>query len=371
MTAGPTITLMLAGDVMTGRGIDQVLPHPSEPALHESWARSATEYVELAERANGPIKRPVAFDYVWGDALDAIEDGRPDVRIVNLETAVTLADVPCPKGINYRMHPANVACLGTAGIDCCVLANNHVLDWGEAGLLDTLDVLRAAGLRTAGAGRTCDEAAAPAVIPVAGVGRVLVYAAAFASSGVPADWAALADRPGINFFHSPSDSAATRIAARIQADRKAGDIVVLSVHWGGNWGHDIPIADRAFANRLIAEGGVDVIHGHSSHHPKAIEVYRGKIVLYGCGDLLNDYEGITGYENYSPDLALLYFVEIEVRTGALAGLRMVPLRIRNFRLGRAEASERDRLLQTLNTECRRFGGSVAPEGERGLRLSSQ
>ncbi len=147
------VTLFLCGDVMTGRGIDQILPHPSAPQLFEPYVHSALEYVELAERANGPIPRRVPSDYVWGDALAELARVRPDARIVNLETAVTVSEDAVPgKGIHYRMNPANAACLGAAALDCCVLANNHVLDWGRAGLVETLATLRAAGLRSAGAG---------------------------------------------------------------------------------------------------------------------------------------------------------------------------------------------------------------------------
>jgi poly-gamma-glutamate synthesis protein (capsule biosynthesis protein) len=137
------ITLFLCGDVMTGRGIDQVLPQPSKPQLFEPYMRSALGYVQLAEEENGPIPRPVDFSYIWGDALDTWERLRPDLRIVNLETAVTTSDeAQSGKSIHYRMHPANVPCLPAAGIDCCVLANNHVLDWGYAGLAETLDTLQ-------------------------------------------------------------------------------------------------------------------------------------------------------------------------------------------------------------------------------------
>ncbi|MBU1263749.1 MAG: CapA family protein, partial [Gammaproteobacteria bacterium] len=147
------MTLFLCGDVMTGRGIDQVLPHPGDPVLHEGYATSALDYVALAERANGPIPRPAEFAYVWGDALAEWARVAPDLRIVNLETAVTRRDDwQRGKGIHYRMHPANVPCLTAAGIDCCVLANNHVLDWGYAGLAETLETLRRAGLQRAGAG---------------------------------------------------------------------------------------------------------------------------------------------------------------------------------------------------------------------------
>jgi poly-gamma-glutamate capsule biosynthesis protein CapA/YwtB (metallophosphatase superfamily) len=191
---------MLCGDVMTGRGIDQILPHPSPPVLYEDYVKSALGYVGLAEVANGPIERPVDPSYVWGDLQGVLRHRPPDLRIVNLETAVTRSDRYWPKGINYRMHPGNVPCLTAAGIDCCVLANNHVLDWGEDGLLETLNALRAAGMATTGAGRNAEEAWAPAVFPVAGGGRALVYAVGCPSSGVPMEWAAGRDRPGVSFL---------------------------------------------------------------------------------------------------------------------------------------------------------------------------
>ena len=130
-----TATLFLAGDVMTGRGIDQVLPHPADPRLYEASAKSANDYVTLAERKNGPISRPVSFEYVWGAALDELERRQPDARIINLETAITDSGTPEPKGINYKMSPANAGVILAAGIDCCALANNHMLDWRRPGLL--------------------------------------------------------------------------------------------------------------------------------------------------------------------------------------------------------------------------------------------
>jgi hypothetical protein len=135
-----TIELFLCGDAMTGRGIDQILPHPSKPRIYEPAVSSALGYVGLAERANGPIPYPVDFSYVWGDTLAELRARAPDRRIVNLETSITTSEEALPKGINYRMHPRNVACLQAAGIDCCVLANNHVLDWGIPGLLETVEL---------------------------------------------------------------------------------------------------------------------------------------------------------------------------------------------------------------------------------------
>ena len=126
------ITLFLCGDVMTGRGIDQVLPHPSRPHLYEPYMSSAVGYVELAAAANGPIRRPLDFPYIWGDALDELRRVGPDLRIVNLETAVTLGGTPwTDKGIHYRMHPDNVGVLTAAGIDCAVLIPSKAIALGK------------------------------------------------------------------------------------------------------------------------------------------------------------------------------------------------------------------------------------------------
>ena len=146
--AGP-LTVFLCGDVMTGRGIDQVLPYPGLPTLYESYVKDARDYVKLAERVNGPITRPVSFKYIWGDALAELNQSGVDVRIINLETSITRSDDYWPgKSVHYRMHPQNVGCLTAAGIDACSLANNHVLDWGYAGLTETLQNIGSGGRGT-------------------------------------------------------------------------------------------------------------------------------------------------------------------------------------------------------------------------------
>ena len=352
----PAVTLFVCGDVMTGRGIDQVLPHPSKPQLFEPYVRSALDYVELAERVVGPIEKPVDFSYVWGDALAELERVRPDARIVNLETSVTASEDAWPgKGIHYRMHPANVSCLTAAKLDCCGLANNHAMDWGRAGLMETLETLRRAGLRTAGAGRDEIEAAAPAIIELPAKGRILVFAFGTESSGVPAAWAATKERSGVNLLRDLSPRSIDAITRQVSAYKRSADVVVMSIHWGSNWGYQISAGERAFAQALIDGAGVDVVHGHSSHHVKGIEVYRDKPMLYGCGDFLDDYEGISGYEAYRADLALMYFPTMEVSTGRLLRFAMTPTRTRRFRVNRARGDDIDWLVQTLNRQGKKLG----------------
>jgi poly-gamma-glutamate capsule biosynthesis protein CapA/YwtB (metallophosphatase superfamily) len=362
-------TLFVAGDVMTGRGIDQILPHPGNPRIAEHYSRSALDYVVLAEETNGPISRPVDFDYIWGDALAVLTAAAPDARIVNLETAVTRQGSPWPrKGIQYRMHPENVPCLIAAGIDCCTLANNHILDWNYAGLRETLATLAAAGLATAGAGPDRAMARSPATLCIPGGGRVLVFAAGLGSSGIPPGWAATADRPGINLLADLSGESVAEIATAVGDLRQPGDVVVISLHWGGNWGYTIPAEHSRFARALIDAADVDLVHGHSSHHPLGIEVYRGKPILYGCGDLIDDYEGISGHAEYRVDLALLYLVTIDRMQGQLLRLEMIPMRRRNFRLNRVDNADRDWLQERLDRECRLLGTRISLTENNTLQL---
>ncbi|HEX6074192.1 MAG TPA: CapA family protein, partial [Micromonosporaceae bacterium] len=191
--AGRPLTLFLAGDVMIGRGVDQILGHPSDPVLLEAYVRDARTYVRLAEEVSGPIPRPVPPEYIWGDLLGRIRE--PDVRLVNLETSATVSDDFAPgKAVHYRMHPDNVACLSVIR-PVCSLANNHVLDFGPAGLLETYDTLGAAGIAAAGAGPDVRRADRPAMADLGERGRVLVFSVGSGSSGIPADWAAGDGRP--------------------------------------------------------------------------------------------------------------------------------------------------------------------------------
>jgi poly-gamma-glutamate synthesis protein (capsule biosynthesis protein) len=355
---------------MTGRGIDQILPSAVDPVLHESFVTSASTYVELAESKNGVIPRNVPLDYVWGNAPSVLARFSPDVAVVNLETAVTTSSEWWRgKGIHYRMHPDNVGVLSALGIDVCVLANNHVMDWGRDGLAETVRVLQEAGVRTAGTGLDAVAAAAPAVLDTRG-GRVLVFAYGALDSGIPSTWAAGLGTPGVNVLRHFGERDAWQIVDDVRSWRQAGDRVVVSIHWGGNWGYRIQQAHRRFAHHLIDAGAADIIHGHSSHHPKGIEVYRGRLILYGCGDFLNDYEGIGGFDAYRGDLALMYFSEVEP-AGILRTLVMHPVRVRRFRLEHASSEDAGWLYDVLRRESALLGSTLEPRrgGRFELRTS--
>jgi poly-gamma-glutamate capsule biosynthesis protein CapA/YwtB (metallophosphatase superfamily) len=295
---------------------------------------------------HGPIPRGVAAAYVWGDAITELEHVAPVARIINLETAVTTQDAFArEKAIHYRMHPSNVDSLLAAKIDVCSLANNHVLDYGVDGLRDTLAALHVAEIQTAGAGRDEREAEAPAIVNLEDGRRLLVFASGCADSGIPTTWAAGPDRPGVSRFSEPSDAEADRFVKRVERFAQSGDLAIASIHWGSNWGYEVARSFVRFAHRLI-DGGLTLVHGHSSHHPRPMEIYRDRLILYGCGDLLTDYEGIHGYEAFRPQLALMYFPTL-TNSGDLADLRLTTVNIRHFQATLAGESDarwlRDRL----------------------------
>ncbi|MEU9510954.1 CapA family protein [Micromonospora sp. NPDC048170] len=362
------MTLFLGGDVMTGRGVDAILPAPGPSELREPAVRDARDYVDLARAASGPIPRPAPPAWPWGEALDLLGGLRPDVRLVNLETVVTGRGEFAPaKAIHYRMHPGNLACLTAARLDVCALANNHSLDFGPVGLSDTLDALAGAGIATVGAGRDAAAAWAPARVPLGAGRQLLVWSVAAPSSGVPPPWAATAGGPGLAYLPEVSAAAADALAGRIAAVAGPGDRLLVSVHWGTNWGYEVPPGHVEFAHRLV-DSGVDVVHGHSSHHPRPVEVYRDRLILYGCGDLVDDYEGIGGQEAYRPELRLLWLPTLDAATGELRRLRAAPVRMRRMRLERAVPGDARWLAGLLGGFGPPFGSEAALDGDGLLTL---
>jgi poly-gamma-glutamate capsule biosynthesis protein CapA/YwtB (metallophosphatase superfamily) len=349
------VTVLLGGDVMLGRGVDQILPHPGQPVLHEPYMRDARGYVRLTEHANGPIPRPVDWSWPWGEVLALVDNAAPDVRLINLETTITAdGEFADRKPVCYRMHPDNLPALTAFRPDVCALANNHILDFGNQGLTDTVAALAQAGIQGAGAGADLTAARRPAVVTVHDEHRVLIGSVAMKSAGVPESWAARWHRPGVWLIRDPSQrDAADDVAAQVLAHKRDRDVAIVSVHWGSNWGYAIDSSEIAFAHRLI-DAGVDIVHGHSSHHPRPIEIYRGKPILYGCGDVIDDYEGIGGHEPFRADLRLLYSASTDPASGQLISLQMIPLRVRQMRLERAPQTDAEWLRKTIEHTSRRF-----------------
>jgi len=362
------IKLLLCGDVMLGRGIDQILPNPCNPRLHEHWRKiyDAREFIRLAQQKHGPVDDERDMAYVWGNVLSGIEHFAPDLRIINLETAITTSEGAWPeKLIHFRMNPRNIDVLKLAGIDFCALANNHVMDWSRDGLEETIRTLDQAGIGHAGAGSDKRDAQEPAILDVPGKGRVIIVSMGTASSGIPGDWAADDGKAGINLVELGEDWVED-VCNRLAAIKQADDVMLVSIHWGGNYEGVIPQNQREFARQLIDNAGVDIVHGHSSHHVRGIELHRGKLILYGCGDLVNDYEGVEktpGRQALAPHLGLMYFARVSPQNGRLTGLQMTPVTMNRLRVTRGDEDDARHLMHVLNRECVELGTCVVNEND--------
>jgi poly-gamma-glutamate capsule biosynthesis protein CapA/YwtB (metallophosphatase superfamily) len=306
------ITLALMGDVMLGRKVAEALSYrmrPEEP---------------------------------WGDVMPLLNEA--DLRIANLECAITDKDRPwirTPKVFHFRTPPSAVETLWIARIDACSLANNHILDFEEQGLLDTLEHLDAAGIRHAGAGRNREEAADPAILIVPADHTHRVALLAFTDNEPP--FAAGPDRPGTNYLPvSLRPEVLRRLERAVSAVREVGvDTVLFSNHWGPNMVQRPKEIFRRFA-RAVIDLGVDIYYGHSAHVFQGVEIYHGKPILYDTGDFIDDYAVNRELRN---DWS--FFFRVSVEEGRFERLDLIPVKLSYARVDLATGGEREIILDRM------------------------
>jgi poly-gamma-glutamate capsule biosynthesis protein CapA/YwtB (metallophosphatase superfamily) len=305
------ITVALVGDVMLGRKVNDAL-------------------------------RTLRPEQPWGDVLPLLVS--TDLRIVNLECALTDHERPwmrTPKVFHFRADPSAVEVLRAARVDCCSLANNHTLDFEERGLLDTLEHLKAAGIRYAGAGLDREEAARPALLTARSDRPSRVAMLAVTDNEPP--FAAGSDRPGANYLPvSLEPEVLHRVEATVTAVREAGaETVVFSNHWGPNMVQRPSVLFRQFAHAVI-DRGADVYYGHSAHIFQGVEIYRGKPILYDTGDFIDDYAVDPRLRN---DWSFLFKISLE--GGEFRRLELFPVTLPYARVQLAKGSEQEAILDRM------------------------
>jgi poly-gamma-glutamate synthesis protein (capsule biosynthesis protein) len=287
-----------------------------------------------------------APEHPWGDTLALFRGA--DWRVCNLECVVADGGTPwtaTPKVFHFRSDAKNAAVLRAGGIDAVSLANNHSLDFGHAAMSEMLSVLDRAGVRHAGAGADVAGATRPAFCEVATVRIALI---AF-TDNEPA-WEATPHRGGV--FHVPvdlGDARAVRLLELVRRTRSESDLLVVSAHWGPNWGYAPPAGHRPFARALV-DAGADVIYGHSGHVVRGIEIYRGRPVLYCTGDFIDDYAVDPVERN---DRSLIFVLQTE--GGRIRGVRLYPTVIRDFQARLAREAERTAIVATMQRLCADLG----------------
>lgn len=303
--------LLLVGDVMLGRLVNEVLK----------------------------VESPA---YPWGDTLPLFQQA--DVRLCNLECVISNGGTPwsaTPKIFHFRSDAKNVAVLQAAHMDAVSLANNHILDFDVAGLLETRHHLEHAGIHAAGAGVTFKEASQPAIWEAQGRSVGLIAC----TDNEPA-WAASENHPGV--WHVPirvQDQRTHQLLEIVQRTKANVACLIVSVHWGSNWGYDPPAGHQPFAHALIDQG-TDVVFGHSSHVVRGIEIYQGKPIIYGAGDFVDDYSVDPVERN---DQSFLFMIELSEKN--FMHIFLYPTVIRCWQARRASNEEREIIRKGMQRRC--------------------
>lgn len=315
-----TVTIALAGDVMLGRLVNDAIPR-------------------------------VGLAYPWGNMIDTINSA--DLFLINLECALTAHREAwrdgSMKAFYFRAEPAVVETLRLGGVDFASLANNHAGDFREDGLLETVRVLDSAGIQHAGAEENLSAARKPARLGANGL-RVAVVSFA----DYPLEWAATDSSPGINYTRvSLEPGKFEPVRSAIAEARRDSDFVIFSIHWGPNM---VQRPQRGFPEfaRAVIEAGADVFWGHSAHVVHGVEVYHGRPILYDTGDFVDDYAVDPHVRN---DLGALF--RLNVRDRAVESIDVLPVKIDDMQVNRAEDRDRELFLLRFARLCHEMGTDVA------------
>jgi poly-gamma-glutamate capsule biosynthesis protein CapA/YwtB (metallophosphatase superfamily) len=308
------MTLLFVGDVMLGRLVNAA----------------------LQEQASA---------YPWGDTLALFKQA--NVRLCNLECVIsdwgTLWSAT-PKMFHFRSDVKNVAVLTAAHLDAVSLANNHALDFDYEGLFHMIGNLDAAGIQYAGAGTTITDASEPAIWEVNGKQLGLI---AFTDN--EPGWEATEEQPGILYVPvTLKDQRAVKLLELVSKTKALVDVLIVSAHWGPNWGDDPPAKQFPFAHALV-DAGADVIFGHSGHVVRGIELYREKPILYCTGDFIDDYAVDEIERN---DQSFMFVVEMD--GPMISRLLLYPTVIEACQAKRAKDNERKAIVARMQQLCRKL-----------------
>lgn len=278
---------------------------------------------------------------VYGDLLPVLREA--DLRVVNCECALTAARKPVWKsGAVFKGLPKHTAGLTAVPFEVACLANNHVLDYGLAGFKETLEVLRANGIRTVGAGLTLEEAAAPLRLRVKGAPVTIV------NFGEGEDLTASTGGPGTCGWEI------ARLAGHIRKAKSRGDFVIAVGHAGLEY-IPFPPPYVVDAFRALAEAGADCVIGHHPHVPQGLEVRQGRLIAYSLGN----------FAFFQPPELLYrrtgFFISLEARDGRLAFYRIQPYRITEQGLRALDRRETREFGEALDRVSAPFGADRGVE----------
>jgi hypothetical protein len=250
---------------LTVMAVGDILPHPS-------WIPFEVPVSKLTESAT-----PTFFgaDIVMGNLETPLTDKTEPTPVKSL------VSIEAKRNFVFKSEsPDTAQALREAGINVLTLANNHILDYREEGLVDTLGRLDKAGIAYAGAGLDAKKAETPAIKEIRGLKFVILAA----SDVVPEEFSATKDKPGILSMKNAGNF--MKLIRQARKDHPDG-IIVLSLHWGVEATLTPSERQKTLARKFI-DAGADLIVGHHPHRIQGVEYYKGRPIFYSLGNFLFD-----------------------------------------------------------------------------------
>ncbi|ULQ51629.1 CapA family protein [Flavihumibacter fluvii] len=290
------------------------------------------------------------YAYPWGNVLPLLK--KTDVNIINLEAALTNSNKKVFKTFNFKATPDRTSTLTAGCITLVNLANNHILDFSEEGLVESIHSLIGAGINYVGAGRNAFEAERPCILRK---NDTSIGVLGFTDN--EPGWAATPSGTGVNYIDISNGNDRARAKDCISALCKRADIVIVSIHWGPNMKLSPDQEFVNFAHEMI-DSGADIIHGHSAHNFQGIEVYRNKLVLYDTGDFIDDYMVNPDFKN---DHSFLF--RIEVNKEGIKKLELFPVLISDCQVNLAAMEDYQWSATRIQELSAGFGTTLIDKGE--------
>jgi len=227
----------------------------------------------------------------------------------NLETVLSNRGNSPEKRVSLRTDPGNICYLKNNGFNIVNIANNHIMDYGEEGLFDTIDILKKSNIRFIGAGRNIEEAVRSEIFNKHGLSIGFM---GFTSVGIAAEEKSSGCAP----------LSKKLIIKCVSEVRKQVDILVVSLHWGIEYVF-YPAPEQQKLARVLIDNGADLIIGHHPHVIQGIEEYRNKLIIYSLGNCNFGVEQDKNYEG--ADIGLI--ISVEFIKGRVENYELIPVKI--------------------------------------------
>lgn len=304
-----------AADNIENAAAEQIQPEQSEKEVPELRFMAVGD-IMLGRGVGARLNKAGGFDKAFEDVAPLLNEG--DIVFANLESPLTASTHSLdPKGkIVLKAKPEAVSALTQAGFNMVSLANNHMMDYYEKGLYDTMSTLDENGILHTGGGSNIDEARKPVIMEVNGIKvGLLAYTdmAELTFAGNPyLSYAAKDDKSGL------APRKYEIVLEDVKKLREQVDLVAVSLHWGIEDSFKITADQVEFAHNLI-DNGADIILGHHPHQFQGMEIYKGKPIMYSMGNFIFDQNDPENQEGFIIDMKyrgteLVQFSAIPVRT---------------------------------------------------------